>query len=599
KILVELDSSQLTEQLNTENIQYANAEASYTDAQESYNIQEKQNESDVSAGSLNVKFALMDLQKYLGQEVADQFVAATNQASGQDLNLSKIWEDPNRPGIGGEALQKWRDMQAAIELSDERLERAKDTLDWTQKLYEKKYVARTEMEADKLALRQREIEKEQAQTAMFLFKRYEFPKQVEQLWSDYVESHRELDRIEAKARSMLSQANAKLASSKAQFDLQKKQKEKLEKQIAACVIRAPTVGLVVYGTSGDFFRRRSEPIDAGVEVYERQKILTIPNTSEMMVETKVHETSVDKVRPGQRARITMEALPDKRFTGQVLKVSPLPDAQRGFLNPDLKVYNTNVSIAGSELSLLPGMSAKVEIIIEQFHDVLYIPVQAVVNRQGKKYCYAVTSGGLEEREIQTGSFNENFIVVYDGIQEGEKISLHPPRVVVGLEQQRSEPAAPDAGPEGAPPAAGNPPTGQGPDRPAGSLSQPQTEGQDRRLGPGQDAPGQAAQERSERRPPMGFDPEVMRKLQDPEVQQKIKKAIEDGTLAEELKKLGIDLPEEMIQRMQQGAGQGRPGGRSGNRSGGPGGRSGGTDVPRDRSDRQDRSGGGARPTPGN
>jgi len=584
KVLIELDSSQLTEQKNQQDIQVTNADASLTDADESKKIQVKQNESDISAGKLKVKFALMDLQKYLGQAAADNFVATVDQSNGEALDFSSVWSDPNQPAIGGEALQKWRDLQSSIELADEQHKRAKDKYDWTQRLYEKKYVARTELEADRLAQRQREIEIEQTQTAMYLFKRYEFPKQVEQLWSDYIESQRELERIEAKALSMITQANAKLSNAQAQYNLQKQQNDKLGKQIEACTVKAPTPGLVVYGSSGDFFRRQSQPIEAGAQVYERQKLLTIPNTSGMKVETKVHETSVDKVYAGLGALITVEAFPDKTFTGEVTKVAPLPDAQRGFLNPDLKVYNTDVSINELEQSLRPGMSAKVEIIIEQFQDVLYVPVHAIVNREDKKYCYVQTANGLQEREVQAGSFNENFIVIYEGLQEGDKVSLKPPRVATELQVQ------PKAIPEVASTSAKKPSPEPGRGA-AGGPAGGET-GRTGRRGEGRGGRGEGGQSPTAQRQPgergpggFGFDPEVMKKLQDPEVQKKLKKAMEDGTIKEELKKLGIEIPEEMLQRMQQMGGRGGPGG------GGRGGREGG-------GGRRGERGGGAGPRSG-
>ncbi len=574
KVLMELDSSSLTEQENQKEIQLENAHASLIDAQESRKIQVKQNDSDISAGDLKKKFALMDLQKYLGQTAADQYVASVDQSNGESLDVSSVWSDPNQPVIGGEALQKWRDLQSSIELADEQLKRAKDKYDWTEKLYAKKYVSRTDLEADRLAQRQREIDIEQSQTAMYLFKRYEFPKQVEQLWSDYIESQRELERIKAKANSMLSQADAKLKNATSQLQLQQQQYDKLKKQIEGCTIKAPTPGLVVYGSSGDFFRRQSQPIEAGAQVYERQKLLSIPNTSGMKVETKVHETSVDKVHVGLPARITVEAFPDKTFTGEVTKVSPLPDAQRGFLNPDLKVYNTDVSINELESSLRPGMSAKVEIIIEQFKNVLYVPVQAIVSQQRKKYCYVQSGNELKEREVQAGPFNENFIVIYDGLKEGDKVSLDPPRVVADLQAQ------PEPIPEVTSTSANTPTAKPSGGTPGGKA----TEGRGGRSGAG---PSSTAQGQPGGRRPggFGFDPEVMKKLQDPEVQKKLKKAMEDGTIKEELKKLGIDIPEEVLQRMQQMGGRGGPGGsRSGGRRGGRGGRSGG--------DPGQRSGGG-------
>ena len=575
KVLMELDSSQLTEQENQQKIQLENAKAGLTDAKESKNIQVKQNESDISAGELKVKFGLMDLQKYLGQSVADDFVTSLDQNKREALDFSAVWSDPNQPAIGGEALQTWRGLQSAIELADEKLKRAKDKYDWTTKLYAKEYVARTELEADRLAQRQREIEIEQSETALYLFKRYEFPKQVEQLWSDYIESQRELERIEAKANSMLSQADAKFKNATSQLQLQQQKYDKLVKQIEGCKIKAPTPGLVVYGSSGDFFRRQSSPIEAGAQVYERQKLLTIPNTSGMKVETKVHETSVDKVHPGLPARITVEAFPDKSFTGEVVKVSPLPDAQRNFLNPDLKVYNTDVSISELEASLKPGMSAKVEIIIEHFEDVLYVPVQAIVNREGTKYCFVQTSDDLEERQVKAGSFNENFIVIYEGLKEGEKVSLKPPRTVAGAQPTPKPIPAGTSKPT-------KPQTAKSDeDRPGGGAlggrrERPGGRGEGRpgRGGPGQE-PGPSAQGPGGKKMPGGMNMDMMKKLQDPEVQQKLKKAAEEGKLAEELKTLGIELPPEMITQIEQkiksgagGPGGGGPGGKGGGRRGG-------------------------------
>lgn len=68
KVLVELDASNMTEQLPQREIELAAAEASYAEAKEGYDIQVKQNERDITAAELKLKFALMDLKKYIGEE---------------------------------------------------------------------------------------------------------------------------------------------------------------------------------------------------------------------------------------------------------------------------------------------------------------------------------------------------------------------------------------------------------------------------------------------------------------------------------------------------------------------------------------------------
>ena len=75
---------------------------------------------------------------------------------------------------------------------------------------------------------------------------------------------------------------------------------------------------------------------------ERQTIFRLPDITKMRVNTKVHESMVDKVKPGMKARIRVEAFPEQ-LTGTVESVQPLPDPS-SFFSSDIKVYTTQVAI---------------------------------------------------------------------------------------------------------------------------------------------------------------------------------------------------------------------------------------------------------------
>jgi len=425
KVLVELDSSEIKQKLTRQEISFLSAEAAYADANGALEIQEKQNESDIKAGQMNVRFGLMDLQKYLGDTVADKLVRAAANRGIEPDEITKLVYDSN---LGGEALQKLRELESDIKLKEQDLELAKSKLQWTEKLYEKQYVSLNEKQADGLDKQRKDIAWEKAKTAKALFVKYEFPKDAEKLLSDYDEAQRELERIEARARSKLAQAQARLDSSKAKYLLEKEEVEKLRKQFDACVIRAPTSGQVVYSSSMmDRWERQRRLIEVGAEIRERQKIISIPDPSGMKVEIKIHETWVDKIQPGQEAKITITAFPDKEFTGKVLKKAPLADPEE-WLNPDLKVYSTEVSIEGRDDSIKTGMTAKVEVIIDKLTDVLSVPIQSVVTQEGKKVCYVMANNGPEKRTVETGLFNDNFVEIKSGLAQGEKVLLNPPRV---------------------------------------------------------------------------------------------------------------------------------------------------------------------------
>jgi HlyD family secretion protein len=421
KILVELDSSKLKEQLSQREIELTSAEASYTDANESYLIQVKQNESDITAAELKMKFALMDLQKHIGESIAKTVIERFGSDSNSGLDTSFLLKDPN--SLGGSVSRQLKVLRNDILLAQGQLEKATDVLGGTQKLHDANYASDLDLMSAQLDVNRFRIQKESAEEALNLYQLYDFPKETEKFLSDYQEAQRELDRTKARARAQLAQAKAKLASARSTFDMQEQRLNKLHKQIEACIIRAPAVGQVVYWSSTERWVRIK--IEQGAEVPEGYKIITIPDASEMKVEVKIHETWVDRLEPNQPAEIKVEAFPDKTFTGKVLKKAPLADAE-DWLNPDLKVYATDIGIDGTHDYLKTGMTGKVTIIIDKLQDVLYVPIQSVVTVEDKKICY-VAGSPSEKRDVETGLFNDNFVEIKSGLTEGEKVLLNPPK----------------------------------------------------------------------------------------------------------------------------------------------------------------------------
>jgi HlyD family secretion protein len=147
KILVELDSSSITAKVTQQELEFSAAEAGLTEAEESLEIQKQQNASDIQAGEMKVRFASMDLQKYLGETIGEKLILGTvNPADANDEEIDRLIEDAN---LGGEALQKLRELDSDIYLKEQNLELANNKFEWTEKLYDKKYISFSEREADK------------------------------------------------------------------------------------------------------------------------------------------------------------------------------------------------------------------------------------------------------------------------------------------------------------------------------------------------------------------------------------------------------------------------------------------------------------------
>jgi RND family efflux transporter MFP subunit len=445
KVLCELNASDLQDYYNRELIDYSSAKASYLEAQEAHLIQKKQNESDIATAHLAVEFGLMDLQNYLGETASAKLMEQVSQDPNAQIDMAALLKFLDNPGSeGGGAKQKLKELNDTIILAEEKWTQAQSELESTKKLFQANYAPEIEVRQKELSVNSYKIQHEQASDALDLYKRYDFPKQTKQLLSDYYEAKRELERTFARTRSRLAQTQAQLESTEARFNLQKEHVAKLERQIAACTIRATSPGIIIYGTSADWHSRREDPIEVGDMVRKGQKIFTIPNSNLMGVELRVHESSVNKVLPGQRVTITVEALPDMVFQGEVLKVAPLPDPQHGWFDPGVKVYTTQVAINGTHEVLKPGMSAKVEILVDQLYDVKIVPVQVVANRAGKKVCYVATEHGPEEREVQTGAFNNTFVEITGGLEVGEQVLLSPPQMTASPAATESKDSSRDS-----------------------------------------------------------------------------------------------------------------------------------------------------------
>jgi HlyD family secretion protein len=395
-LLVKLDASTLEDSRIDQEIKVQNAEAAYINAKETLEIIKNQAQSDIDVATLTLDFAQLDLQKYT---------------------------DPN-----GQYRNELVTAQNAITIANEEKTRADETLKWSDQLFKEKYISQTELQADQLAVTRSNVKLEVSRNDIELLENFTHKRQLALLDSNVKQAQMALERAQAKARANVVQAEADLNAKKQEFDRQTVKLDKLKSQLGKAQLIAPIDGMVVYATSGrgGGFRDDRRPLAEGVEVFERQELIYLPKSKSTVAEVDVHEASLQKVRPELPAIVTVDALPGKKFVGMVSRIAPLPDPQSMWMNPDLKVYKTDIYLEGEDPSLRSGMSCKAEIIVEQYQDVVYIPVQAVLRVGGKPTVYVVKDGNLEERKVEIGMDNNSMVKITSGLNEGEVVLLTPP-----------------------------------------------------------------------------------------------------------------------------------------------------------------------------
>jgi HlyD family secretion protein len=441
--LVELDSSEMTQLHNQQQIAVDTAEADLLQSTEALEIQKSLGESEVRQAELALTLAEIDLKKY---EEGDYQLALTK------ANSAKI-------------------------IAEEELTRAKNKYEWTQKLADKGYVTGTELIADRLAVRKADLALEQSRGELEVLQKYTHRKDSEKYSSDLRQARDAHERTKRKAKSEIAQSEAAKRAKDSTLRLSQKRLQKITDQLAKTKIKAPKDGMVVYSSEG---WRRDRVIEQGAEVRENQLLMNLPDVSTMAVEVQVHESRVDQVREGLTAFVSIDALPNLNLKGKVTKVGLLPDSVNRWMNPDLKVYQTEVTIEESaEVKLLkPGMSAKVQLIVTVLKNVVYIPVQSVTSVDRDQVCYVHDGGKFQPRAVKTGRYNESFVEISSGLEAGEVIQLNAPSPKGGASEDEAERAAAIAAAEaqGEPPPAaegrGGPgPGGEGGRRSKGSREQ--------------------------------------------------------------------------------------------------------------------------------
>lgn len=480
KVLVELDSSKLQQSLVNQDITFQSTVSALTEAQQGFEIQRNQNHVDVKAAEQDAKFAFMDAEKYLGDRIMAELVdklnlrertndspvrlTGTNLIPAEVAPRAAVAIDYSRYAkaelLGdGMAKQELRKREDEVFTSRTALALAQTKLAGTKRLFEKGFVTKTELESDQTAADQGRLKLESGETSKDLFIKYEFPKQAEELVGKYEKALRLLERSRKEAVSKYAQAEAKLRGAEGRHQIERDNLNEIKDTIRKCVISASRSGLVAYGGGDDgMYWGGRDPIRVGSQVFERQVIITIPDTSKVGVKLQINETHIKKMKKGLTARITAEAQPEDKLTGTVSKVGVLPDSRNRWMSPDMNVYQCFVEVNGTREWLKPGMSTKVEILVKQLPDCVYIPLQAVSVVDGQQVVYTPGVKPIA-KPVEVGEFNDEFIEIKNGISPGEAVLLRAPE---SEKKSDSEPSgnsqsAPKSDTKAAPSSATTPP----------------------------------------------------------------------------------------------------------------------------------------------
>ncbi len=153
----------------------------------------------------------------------------------------------------------------------------------------------------------------------------------------------------------------------------------------------------------------------GMRFIPGESLYQITDLSSVWIVADVFEQDIAMVRTGARAKVKVNAYPDKVFEGAVSYIYPT-------LNAETRTMPVRVELANPGLLLKPGMFAEVDVPMGAKAKVLTVPISAVID-SGKRQIVLVQlgEGRFEPREVKVGARSDNYLEVFDGIKDGEQV----------------------------------------------------------------------------------------------------------------------------------------------------------------------------------
>jgi HlyD family secretion protein len=150
----------------------------------------------------------------------------------------------------------------------------------------------------------------------------------------------------------------------------------------------------------------------------------LDDLSHLLIDVQVSEIDINRIRVGQKVTMKFDAIQDKVYNGEVIEVDLVGNVNQGVVD-----FNVTVELTDADDAVKTGMTAAVNIVVEQLENVLLVPNRAVRASEGKRVVYVLRNGSLQALPITLGASSDTHSQVLEGdLQVGDVIVLNPPMI---------------------------------------------------------------------------------------------------------------------------------------------------------------------------
>jgi len=390
-IIAIIETSDLNTKLETATLDVQKSEADLATAKEAKDIQESTNVANLEAANVELVLARLDLEEYT-QGAYPKLLASSKR----DVEMARI----------------------AVKTKEQDLAQQ-------QSLFSKGFVNASDVKTAEINLIKEQNTLANLETDLMVLEKYTYEKESTSRKNAVAQAEKKLARVQRENMSNLAQKQADFHAKEQALNLRRRQLDNLKAQVAAATIRAPSDGLVVYGSSGGW-GRRDTPIQAGATVRFQETLIRLPDTSSMKAVARIQEAQVNKLRVDptrpMRASLKIAGLPNP-VGGWVSNISVMADSGGRWYNPDSKEYPVDITLDSTPTGLKPGVSVECRVYVDRINDALAVPLPAIYSAGPDSYVFTRAGDGHKPIKVQIGAVNDTHAQVKEGVKSGDAVLL--------------------------------------------------------------------------------------------------------------------------------------------------------------------------------
>ena len=252
--------------------------------------------------------------------------------------------------------------------------------------------------------------------------KFEAPSVIRKAEMDYEKAQRKLEQTREAYRLKQKQEANKVARAKINYKQVKERVNLFDDAYKALIIKAPKTGVIGYyrySGGGGVVQATST-----ISPYS-SAIATYPKMNSLVTTTYINEIDISKIKVGQKVTMGVDAFPEKKMYGEVINIA---NVGQMLPNSDAKVFEVKINIHGSDPDIKPSMTTSNVIQTGYIGDAVYVPLETVFKNDSLSYVYIEKSKGKKiiKQVIEPGLENENYVVVKQGVSEGDVLCLNEP-----------------------------------------------------------------------------------------------------------------------------------------------------------------------------